>query len=85
MVSVASLVTGRRLCLLRAALGKTDSATGRTTPFIAVAHLMRIGLRRIGLGVVLVVIQLPNARPAPGNRLLDRAESSIVSLPRVVV
>ena len=79
------MVTGPRLYPLRAALGKTDSATGRTTPYIAVAHLIGIGLRQIGLEVVLAVIQFPNARPVPGNRLLDRAESSTVSLPRVVV
>ena len=79
------MVTGRRLYPLRAALGKTDSATGRTTPYIAVAHLIKIELRQIGLGVVLAVIQFPNARPVPGNRLLDRVESSTVSLLRVVV
>ena len=79
-VSVALLVTGRRLYPL-----KTDSATGRTTPYIAVAHLIRIGLRQIGLGVVLEVIQFPNGRPEPGNRLLDKAESSTVSPLRVVV
>jgi hypothetical protein len=78
--SGASVVTGRRLYPLKA-----DSATGRTTPSIAAAHLMRTGLRQIGLGVVLAVIQLPNARPAPGNRLLGRAEGSTVSLPRLVV
>ena len=82
---MASAVTGRRLYPLRAALGKTDSATGRTTPYIAVAHLIKIELRQIGLGVVLAVIQFPNARPVPGNRLLDRVESSTVSLLRVVV
>ena len=66
-------------------MGKMDSATGRTTPYIAVAHLIRIELRQIGLGVVLAVIQLPNARPVPGNRLLDRAEGSTVSLLRVAL
>jgi hypothetical protein len=79
-VSGALVVTGRRLYPLKA-----GSATGPTTPYIAVAHLMRTGLRQIGLAVVLAVIQLPNARPAPGNRLLDRAEDSTVSLPRLVV
>ena len=79
------MVTGRRLYPLRAALGKTGSATGPITPHIEVAHLIGTGLRQIGLGVVLAVIQLPNARPVPGNRLLDRAEGSTVSLPQVVV
>ena len=79
------MVTGPRLYLLRAALAKMDSATGRITPHIAVAHLIRTGLRQIGLGAALAVIHLPNARPAPGNKLLDRVESSPVSLPRVVV
>jgi hypothetical protein len=74
------VVTVRRLYLLKAAL-----ATGRTTPYIAVAHLIKIELRQIGLGVVLAVIQFPNARPVPGNRLLDRAESFTVSLLRAVV
>ncbi len=75
------MVTGRRLY----PLGKTGSATGRTTPYIAEAHLMRTGLPQIALGVVLAVIQLLNARPVPGNRLLDRAESSTVNLLPVVV
>ncbi len=83
--SVASVVTGPRLYPLRAASGKTDSATGRTTPHIAVAHLIQTGLRQIGLEVALAVIHLPNARPAPGNRLLDRVEGSTVSLPQVAV
>jgi hypothetical protein len=84
-VSEATLVTDRRHYPLRAALGKTDSATGHTTQHIAVAHLIGIGLLQIGSEVVLAVIQLPNARPVPGNRLLDRAESSTVSPLRVVV
>jgi hypothetical protein len=78
------VVTGPRLYPLRAALGKTDSATGRTTPYIAVAHLTRTGLRRTGLGAALAVIHLPNARPVPGNKLLDRVESLPVSPPQVV-
>jgi hypothetical protein len=82
---VASVVTGPRLYPLRAALGKTDSATGRTTPHIAVAHLIGTGLRQIGLGAALAVIHLPNVRPVPDNKLVDRVESSPVSLPRVVV
>jgi hypothetical protein len=45
---------------------------------------MRTGLRQIGLAVALAVIHLPNARPVPGNKFLDRVDSS-VSLPRVVV
>jgi hypothetical protein len=52
-----------------------DSATGRTTPYIAAGHLIRTGLRQIGLGAALGVIHLPNGRPAPGSRLLDRVES----------
>jgi hypothetical protein len=79
-VSGASLVTGRRLYP-----PKADSATGRTTPYIAVVRLIRIELRQIGLVVVRVVIQFPNARPVPVNRLLDRAESLTVNLLRVVV
>jgi hypothetical protein len=62
-----------------------DSATGRTIPHIVVAHLIRTGLRQIDLGAALAVTHLLNARPAPGNKLLDRVESSPVSLPRVVV
>ena len=82
---MASVVTGPRLYLLRVALVKTDSATGRTTPHIAVAHLIGTGLLQIGLGAAFAVIHLPNARPVPGNKLLDRVEGSPVSLPRVVV
>ena len=82
---MASVVTGPRLYPLRVALGKTDSATGRTTPYIAVAHLIGTGLRQIGLEAALAVIHSPNARPAPGNKLVDRVEGSTVSLPRVVV
>ncbi len=85
MVWAASVVTGPRPYPLRAALGKTDSATGRTTPYIAVAHLIRTGLRQIGLGAALAVIHLLNARPVPGNKLLDRVENSPVSLPQAVV
>jgi hypothetical protein len=80
-----SVVTGPRLYPLRAALDKTDSATGRTTPYIAVARLIGTGLRQTDLGAALAVIHLPNARPVPGNKLLDRVEGSTVSLPRVVV
>ena len=79
------MVTGPPLFPLRAVLGKMDSATGRITPHIAVAHLIRTGLRQIGLGAALAVTHLPNARPAPGNKLLDRVESSPVNLPLVVV
>jgi hypothetical protein len=84
-VSAASVVTGPLLYQLRAAFGKMDSATGRITPYIAVAHLIRTELRQIGLGVALAVIHLPTAKPVPGNKLLDRVESSPVSLPRAVV
>ena len=84
MVSAASVVTGPRLCQLRAALGKMGSATGRTTPYIAVARPIRTGLRQIGLGAALVVIHLPTAKLVPGNKSLARVESSPVSLPRVV-
>ena len=79
------MVTGLRLYPLRAALGKVGSVTGRTTLYIAVAHHMRTGRLQIGLGEALAVIPLPNARPVPGNKLLARAESSQVSLPRVLV
>ena len=79
------MVTGPRLYPLRAALGKTDSATGRTTPHIAVAHLIGTGLRQTDLGAALAVIHLPSDRPVPGNKLLDRVENSPVSLLRVVV
>jgi len=72
---VAWPVTGPRLYRRRVALGKMDSATGRTTPYIAVAHRIRTGLRPLGLAVALAVIHLPNARPAPGNKLPDRVES----------
>ena len=61
------------------------SATGRTTPYIAVARLIRTGLRQIGLEAALAVIHSPNVRPVPGNRFLDRVESSRAGLPRVVV
>jgi hypothetical protein len=61
------------------------SVTGRTTPHIAVALLIRTGLRQIGLVAALAVIHWPNARPVPGNKFLDRVESSRVGLPRVVV
>ena len=81
----ASVLIGPRLYLLRAVLGKMDSATGRITPHIAVAHLIRTGLRQIGLGAAPAVIHLPNAKPAPGNKFLARVESSPVSLPLVVV
>ena len=79
------MVTGPRLYPRREALGKTDSAAGRTTPLIVVAHLIGTGLRQTDLGAALAVIHLPNGRPVPGNRLLDRVEGSPVSLPRVVV
>jgi hypothetical protein len=62
------VVTGPRLYPLRAAFDKTDSATGRTTPYIAVAHLIGTGLRQIGLGEALAEIHLLNARPVPGNK-----------------
>jgi hypothetical protein len=84
-VSAASVVTGPRLYPLRQALGKTDSATGRTTPLIAVAHLIGTGLRQTDLGAALAVIHLPNGRPVPGNKLLDRVEGSPASLPQVAV
>jgi hypothetical protein len=74
------VVTGPRLYQLRAV-----SVTGRTTPYIAVAHLIRTGLRQIGLEAALAVIHSPNVRPVPGNRFLDRVESSRAGLPRVVV
>ena len=80
VVSAASVVTGPRLYQLRAV-----SVTGRTTPYIAVAHLIRTGLRQIGLVAALAVIHLPNVRPGPGNKLLDRVERSRVDLPQVVV
>jgi len=79
------VVTGPRLYPLRAALDKTDLVIGRITPYIAVAHLIGTGLRQIGLEAALAVIHLPNAKPVPGNKLLDRVESSPASLPRVVV
>jgi len=81
----ASLVTGRRPYPPRVVWGKTDSATGRTTPHIAVAHLIGTGLLQIGLGAALAVILLDNAKPVPGNKFLDKVESSPVSLPRPVV
>ena len=84
-MSAASVVTGLRLYPLRAALDKADSAIGRTTPYIAVVHLIRTGLLQIGLGAALAVIRLPNARPVPGNKLVDKAESSPASLPRLEV
>ena len=79
------MATGPRPYLLKVALGKTDSATGRTTPYIAVAHLIGTELRQTDLGAVLAVIHLPNVRPVPGNKLLDRVEGSTASLPRVGV
>ena len=85
VVPAASVVTGPRLYRPRAALGKMASVTGRTTPHIAVALLIRTGLRQIGLVAALAVIHLPNVRPAPGNKLLDRVERSRVGLPQVVV
>ena len=75
MAPVAQPVTAPRLYRRGVALGKMGSATGRTTPYIAAAHLIRTGLRQTGLAVALAVIRLPNARPAPGNKLLDRVES----------
>jgi hypothetical protein len=69
-----SAVTGPQLYPLRAVLDKMGSATGRTTPHIAVAHLIGTGLRQIVLGALLAVIHLPNARPVLGNKLLDRVE-----------
>jgi hypothetical protein len=45
-----------------------------------VAHLIGTGLRQIGLEAALAVIHLPNARPAPGNKLVGRVEGSTVSL-----
>ena len=80
---MASVVTGPRLYQLRAALGKMASVTGRTTPHIAVALLIRTGLLQIGLGAALAAIHSPNVRPVPDNKLVDRVESSPVSLPRV--
>ena len=50
----------------------------------AVAHLIRTGLLQIGLAAALAVIHLPNARPVPGNKLLDKVEGSPVILPVVV-
>ncbi len=84
-VSAAPVVTGPRLYQPRAALGKTASVTGRTTPCIVVARLIRTGPRQIGLVEALAVIRLPNARPVPGNKLLDRVENSPANLPRVLV
>ena len=84
-VSAESVVTGPPLYPLRAALGKTDSATGRTTRYIAEAHHIRTEPRQIVSGAPLAVIHLPNARPVRGNKLLDRVESSPVSLLRVAV
>ena len=82
---MASVVTGPRLHQLRAALGKMASVTGRTTPHIAAARLIRTGLLQIGLGAALAVIHLPNVRPVPGNKFLGRVESSRVGPPRVVL
>jgi hypothetical protein len=79
------VVTGPRLYQPRAALGRMASVTGRTTPHIAVALPIRTGLLQIGLGAALAVIHSPNVRPVPGNKSLDRVESSRVGLPRVVV
>jgi hypothetical protein len=42
-------------------------------------------LRLIGLGAPLAVIHLRNAKPVPGNKLLDRVESSTASQLRVEV
>jgi hypothetical protein len=50
-----------------------------------VAHLIETGLRQTDLGAALAVIHLPNAKPVPGDKLLDRVEGSTVSLRRVVV
>jgi hypothetical protein len=72
---VAWPVTGPRLYRRRVALDKMDTATGHTTRYIAGAHLIPTGLRQLGLAVARAVIHLPNARPAPGNKLLDRVES----------
>lgn len=74
MVPVASVAIGPRLYQLRAASGKTDSVTGRTTPRIAVARLIQTGPRQIGLEVALAETHSPNGRPAPVNKLLDRVE-----------
>jgi len=38
------------------ALGKADWEIGRTTPYIAVAHLIRTGQLQIGLVAALAVI-----------------------------
>lgn len=81
----ASVLTGPQLYRLKAALAKTDSAIGSTTPFIAVARLIRIGVRPIALEAALAEIHLANARPAPDNKLLDRVEGSMRSLPLVAV
>jgi hypothetical protein len=51
-----------------------DSATGRTTPCIAVARRIETGLRLIGSAVPLVVIRSPNAKPVPANKSVDRVE-----------
>jgi hypothetical protein len=81
---VASVATGPPLFPLREDLDNPDSAIGRTTRHIAVAHLIQTGQRQIGLEVALAAIRLPNARPVPGNRFLDKVAGS-PALPRVAV
>ena len=66
-------------------VGQNGLSNWAHNPFIAVAHLIQTGLRQIGLAGALAVIHLRNARPVPGNKLLDRVENSPVSLPRAVV
>jgi hypothetical protein len=75
--SGASAVTVPRLC-------PQALETGRTTPYIAAVLLMRTGPRQIGLGAVLAVIRLADAKPAPGNRSPGKVEISLVSRPRAV-
>ena len=78
MVSAAWVATVHRP-YLRARL-----ATGRTTRCIAAERLIRIGRRQTGLGAVLAVTLLQDAKAAPGNRSRDRVESSRASLQRSV-
>ena len=73
-VSVVLGATGPRLYRRRLVLDKMDSETGRTTPYIVAAHLIRTGLLQIGLVAALAATHSPNARPAHGNKLLDRVE-----------
>ena len=76
-------VIGPRLYRRRVALGRMDSATGRTTPCSPGGTRSPTGLRPLGLAVAPAVIHLPNARPAPGTN--RRQGGKLTSkLPRVV-